>query len=149
MSSHQIMILSLRNLFSIEICEIVQVINAKVLKRKKNGCKYFAGMWILREFAEFHGILLNFASIGIHILIDLFLNFRQNFEFIIVAISGCKMLNNGRRTKIQSSTESWESNLSEYDFEFARNWEEFRGILQICGEFPCLIHVAKDNSGMF
>ena len=34
-----------------------------------------AGMRILREFAEFRGILLNLAQIRIHILIDLFLSF--------------------------------------------------------------------------
>ena len=36
-------------------------------------------------------------------------------------ISGCKMLNNGRRTKIQSSAESWERDLSEYEFNYAIN----------------------------
>ena len=36
------------------------------------------------------------------------------------------MLNNGCRTKIQSSTESWETDLFDYEFEFAQNLGEFR-----------------------
>ena len=40
------------------------------------------GMGILREFTELCGILLNFAQSRIPILIDHFLSFPQNFEFL-------------------------------------------------------------------
>ena len=56
----------------------------------------YSGMGILRNFAKFCGILLNFAQIRIHILIDL--SFPQNFEFLFynhITFSGCKMLDNG------------------------------------------------------
>ena len=45
------------------------------------------------------------------------------------------MLNNGRRTKIQSSAESWEKDLSEYEFKFAQ--ENFHG------KFPYLTTVHR------
>ena len=41
----------------------------------------------------------------------------------------------GLRTQNQNSVESWESDLSEYDFKFAQNSEEFR---KIRGEFSPL-----------
>ena len=48
------------------------------------------------------------------------------------------MLNNGRRTKIQCSADSWERDLSEYEFKFEWNWEEFREFTE--NSHACNVH---------
>ena len=45
----------------------------------------------------------------------------KHIKHFTTSVKCCKMLDNGRRTKIQSSAESWERDLSEYEFNYAIN----------------------------